>query len=564
MSQSAKAPKRKATTLEGDNKMTLASLPPEILDHIVQQVPYRHDLSQLSLTFNTLKGVVFPRLYANLVLKVPQSWHRLRHFESLIDSAGEGLRYVRNLRIVAQTNSTGDDGLQPYGKVLEGGLCFPHPMASTHLNSLVRLLLARLPKENLLERQVPGLEQLRIDTYQHGTDWYWPNMSGLRSFSLSAESSVLECYRMPYSNTSQTLDNSLQAVLYSVENRFKDHHEQDEARPPLNGLDSFILTGLNLGLIIMPKSRYIDLSSLTSLTLESCSGLEDAFNALSNEKNQQGLPWRSELGLKSFYLRQESVTQRFRTQLLDFLSSIQALTSLSILLETNDRPGSFQEVLTTHGKSLRSLVWEERIDRREDFIPLPPVPLLSSLAQLDQIAEHCPDLIELGFPIDWRNFAIPFRSQAETKRYNRHRSGTALRRMRNLRTLNIRNMPCVNPKDTGLQLKQFLTGFANSVLETLTEARDRHGNKASGTMALETLVLGSFTYRDVRTGTGYKGQKNDLYLYRFLRPHIFNVDARYHFKGQPKPLAIFSEAGTCEKTAAAGGSVKILDPYWLG
>lgn len=80
--------------------------------------------------------------------------------------------------------------------------------------------------------------------------------------------------------------------------------------------------------------------------------------------------------------------------------------------------------------------------------------------------------------------------------------------------------------------------------------------------SLETLVLGSFTYRDLRNGLGCY-EIDDINVYKYRQPHIYRIDREYRHEGRRKPLAILHETGTYEKTEAAGGIVEVLKPYWL-
>lgn len=134
--------------------------------------------------------------------------------------------------------------------------------------------------------------------------------------------------------------------------------------------------------------------------------------------------------------------------------------------------------------------------------------------------------------------------------------------MKSLRSLNIRNVPFVNPKDTGLPLEELQAGFANTALKTLLCQPDCRGDMDTSTLRnFATLAIGALTYRDIYNGLGCYTRMNEE-LYRFLRLQVYKVH-RHDFEGHLKPLAIHIESGTYEKTEAAGGDINVFKPYWL-
>ena len=102
---------------------------------------------------------MLPRLYANLVLRVPQIWFVLPRIESLVASGGEGLQYTTSLKITtdvrpvpAPMGRVKGHGLYPIeGPTNTPEIYFPELPASMNLNCLVRLLLQKLPKKRLKE-----------------------------------------------------------------------------------------------------------------------------------------------------------------------------------------------------------------------------------------------------------------------------------------------------------------------------------------------------------------------------------------------------------------------------
>lgn len=71
---------------------------------------------------------------------------------SSFSSPGEGLQHVKSMRL--KTQLSGEDDADPEDdeevEIIGGVACFP-PSMSTHLNSLIRILLKRMPRGYLTE-----------------------------------------------------------------------------------------------------------------------------------------------------------------------------------------------------------------------------------------------------------------------------------------------------------------------------------------------------------------------------------------------------------------------------
>ncbi|KAL8642410.1 MAG: hypothetical protein Q9226_008515 [Calogaya cf. arnoldii] len=598
--------------------MSFASLPPELLNAIIKlaiQIPFRHDLSNLSMTCKTLKDCVLPVLYKHLVLKVPLVFTDLSHLESLIDPIGgaEGLQHTTSISIVPQLEHFEKVDRQALmdGALLElfGDVTIPHVLASNHLNTLLRFLLKKIRQQSLTnfswehmffmtsttirvlqESQLPGIKKLRIDNLEDlNLDEDAAILPGIESFtmrSINRGEEYMSDFIVGHRNTLKCL--CLGAELhvlrdYHVSHAFNEAHhdslpirenyvdelidsleflrESDDLRPWLS-LRDLQLVGLSVRKFIRPASRVIDFQSLSSLSLESCPGLGTALDTLATESNESGLPLRSCLRLQSFSLRHEYSNQNFRTRLIKFLSAIQGLTHLSILLEDDDRsqPNDLDPLLAVHGQSLRSLVWDERSGKRRSFIPTETASVPVHL-RLRRIAIHCPNLVELGISIDWRDFTVD--SSFSPYSNNRRLTGEAFARLKNLKTLNIRNMPFIDPKKMALPLSEIYSSFANSLLRILL-CSDKDVLIPTAPQNLKSLALGALTYRDVYNGVAFHRTLN-WELHEFLRLKIYRVVRSYH-EGEslPRPLAVLTETGTYEKTEANGGDVNVFKPYWLG
>ncbi|KAL8760299.1 MAG: hypothetical protein Q9199_000081 [Rusavskia elegans] len=381
----------------------------------------------------------------------------------------------------------------------------------------------------------------------------------LKHLTLGAEIDAIQSFYWPQRGSDNDYDIMLDRLMESfIDNANDDDDDDDEGGKFLLTLGSFELIGLNINKLIRGPLSLLDFSELTSLSLEDCEDVEDFFTVVQNANNKQGVETQSLLRLRSFHLRHYSISQatNIRALLLAFLTSIPGLTNLSILLQANERPQDFRDrnfgnVLLTHGKSLRTLLWEERIGCRESYVERLNA-TFPSPEGLIEIAQSCNNLVELSIPIDWRIFSstnVPL---------NHVRARTALQSLTQLQTLNIRNMPSFDPTAMRLPVDRAFKGFVDSAIAALIISR--HVNDS---MPLDTLALGAMTYRDVRNGLGLMNI-HEKDLYEFLRPHIYAVDRRYQFEGKPQPLAILREVGTYEKTEAAGHCVEVLKPYWLG
>ncbi|KAL8828375.1 MAG: hypothetical protein Q9170_006626 [Blastenia crenularia] len=602
-----------------DGEMSLTSLPLEILGTIVEQILHKEDLSKLSRTCKTMKTISFPKLYSQLVLKIPPAGIPLTRFETFLASTGEGLQHVTSLRITTDLHKkfVEADDIQPE---VCGGTWVPDWIADARLNSFVRIILMKLPMRHLTEfmyvcpghlywhdlltvvlcrwdhgcevekatlstilsARAPGLTKLKtIEPWDDiDKDFSGTSLKGLQSLSISSfesensnisvaimhsQSKTLKhlCLGAEYSafrfhheaheeheDICQDVDNCLSKLITQIVDTRKREEEENRVLLPNSGqlaVSTLELIGLKVSMLITPNLSFQDWGCLTSLSLESCRGLESAFSALETEKNREGLSWRGSLRLHSFYIRLEFCSSQLRAKVLDFLSSISGLVNLSILLESSHKPKGFKEVLETHGKTLQTLVLEERAGPQKSYISSHGKGLSLS-QQLKDIAGCCPKLVALGVLFNW--------SRLQDGLY-----GTRLKSMRNLRTLNIRNMPSFDPTAVTLPRLKMQAFFVNSVLDAIAYEFDRRHECSAG-MALKTLAIGSLTYQNLRNGLGHENDTN-LELYQFLRLQIYRIEHWHQFGGQRKPIATLSETGTYEKLEAEGEDITIFKPYWL-
>ncbi|KAL8828374.1 MAG: hypothetical protein Q9170_006625 [Blastenia crenularia] len=608
------------TSPEGE-KMPLMALSPELLDNVVKQVPHRHDLSKLSRTCKILRDAVTPRLYSRLIIQIPRIWSRLRIFEELLATNPEGLKYVKSLSIVPQLRQLSwmdaeeDRTHDVQVESISDGIDLPNSSASAHLNTMVRILLRRVPPGQLSEfnwthtanmddatfqtvvenqnfnlgtlnlpryvpcmtdwdnLKIPGIRCLSLGSIFESNSTMWTadlvidNQASLRHLCLGAEPTGLRRYHIGGEQWQDDIDSTVSEVADNIQDFYKDKYSERLSESSILDLETCEIKGITVWRIINPVFALFNLGSLTSLSLESCRGLEDLFHMLTTHKNKYASP---DLRLRSFYLRHEDSDQHFRRLLVNFLCSIPGLSHLSILLEIDYDPQSFTPVLEKHGASLQSLVWEERVERRQAFQMNTGYPPYNILVD---IAEHCTQLAELGISVDWYLFQTEYWNLGPSdmvyeplprllgtpyKLIPPQKALSALTTMRYLQTLNIRNQPSINGFHWKAEPEQLHQGFANHVLDAVC---NRHNTPASP--PLQTLAIGSSTYRDVYYGLSGVSSRT-LSVYEYLQVRVFSMESWYRPSGQRKLSAKLTETGTYEMTEAAGGRVEVLKPYWLG
>ncbi|KAL8761434.1 MAG: hypothetical protein Q9184_002456 [Pyrenodesmia sp. 2 TL-2023] len=257
---------------------------------------------------------------------------------------------------------------------------------------------------------VPNLGKFAFDSMDDmsvDSEWLshmlFEHSNTLRYLSLGTESRAVLDYHDTEDTSYRTMDDVLTWMVEQLEDLAEDVRGLHLANTPLLYLDTLELKGLNASKLIKAGFHFLDWKCLKSLVLESCHGLEQALALLADTKNVQGQPLRSDLRLVTFRVRCEGLN--LVTQLNHFLAAITGLVNLSVLLESPDssRNLDFITVLKSHGKSLETLVWEERTGRRESFVGSRNEKL-PTFQQLQVIAENCPNLIELGLPMNWIAF----------------------------------------------------------------------------------------------------------------------------------------------------------------
>lgn len=289
-------------------------------------------------------------------------------------------------------------------------------LAEAHIPYLKVLELNRVSREQMdyFSDHMPHFRKFAFDSMEDDVDIYWvsdilfEHSNTLKYLSLGAELDAVWAYHSTYDT--DIMDSNLKGMVCYLEDLARVEKGMDSADAPLLSLDTLVLKGLNASELIKPGFLFHDWTCLRTLVLESCHGLEQALVFLADTKNVHGQPLHSELRLSTVRVRCEGSS--LVTQLNHFLASIAGLVNLSVLLESpdNSRGIDFKSALEPHGKSLKTLVWEQRTGRREAFVGSrnQNVP---TCQQLETLAKCCPNLVELGLPMNWK---------AITRSYARH------------------------------------------------------------------------------------------------------------------------------------------------
>ncbi len=120
------------------------------------QLPHA-DLSSLSRTCKTSHHRLLCALYSNIRLRIPTRWSRLRSLEQLLMSSADGLLYTKSIEILPSQGPldpssrtfehSAEERMLNSVEFLPGEL--PTSVASSNLNSLMRLLIAKLPRQQI-------------------------------------------------------------------------------------------------------------------------------------------------------------------------------------------------------------------------------------------------------------------------------------------------------------------------------------------------------------------------------------------------------------------------------
>ena len=165
-------------------------------------------------------------------------------------------------------------------------------------------------------------------------------------------------------------------------------------------LQQLTLTGFDVDQVALGSLGVrLCLHSLKSLILESCSGVEQAFISMlecthCNSGNSGNLQ------LEALKIRHENATPLFQEYLWDFLKGFSGLKRLELMLEgpSHMPPAHIQSIFRVHGRTLSTLLWDQRTGPRTS---VNSDTSLSHHSLLGLVARKCPKIQELGLNINW-------------------------------------------------------------------------------------------------------------------------------------------------------------------
>ena len=267
-------------------------------------------------------------------------------------------------------------------------LLLKHQSATLH-----GLRITRYPEpRNISGLLVEGLRYLTIADLNIDQKCEWPsrlimhNRKTLKHLSLGLLSTIARC------RIQERLNHKLPT---SFAETTEGTSPSSEPATGILFLESLALNGLNLENIVGGVlNSQIDFKFLTALRVESCSELDNAFTALVGNDNST----LTALNLTSFFLRHEERHPAFAQNLTLFLTSFTGLKHLSLLIEGQSQAMSKGPILEMHGKTLRTLVWDERSGPRKGT---KTDTALFPISGLDDISQKCPKLIALGLCVQW-------------------------------------------------------------------------------------------------------------------------------------------------------------------
>lgn len=566
---------------------SLTTIPPEVHSLIGRYLCTR-DVNSVSRTCKTLDEAFLASLYDSVVIKVPIQWSRLASLENLISSAGSGLKFTTSICIAIQQQPSKDstkDNVNERTTSEELASLYRLPQASFSkaLNVMIRLLLRRIPDNQLkhfihrhicslevstlallFKHQSAALRELNIPQYEEPQSISGLMVEGLQSLVISDLNIDQNC-EWPYGIIMQnrnTLKNLGLGVLSkiarcSIQDRLnhklpisfagtaKETLLASEPEMEMLSLKSLELSGLNIADIVGRGvlGFQIDIKILTALELKSCSGLNEALTVLVGRDAST----LSAFKLASFSLRHEEENPAFAQNLTVFLTSFTGLKHLRLLIEGQRRALNKGPILEMHGKTLQTLVWDERSGPRKGTNT--DTALFLNSNNLNLVSQKCPELTALGLCIRWGPPASCKSATAYPQNLER-----ISRRLPNLRTLHLRNLPTTNLTETYLPVDYLVRGTACKVLDRYADSKSLNRQKS-----LVTIALGASLYQDTVIGSNHFSSDP---VHDYLQLRVYHVDFNYQSVLGPLPTVTQVAKGFID-AATMCSDKELLRQCWL-
>ena len=129
-----------------------------------------------------------------------------------------------------------------------------------------------------------------------------------------------------------------------------------------------------------------------------------------------------------------------------------------------------------------------------------------------------------------------------------------------LRTLHIRNLPCLREADgepcwPGVSDDERSEGFVTKFVRVLVWGR------LEQPPILETIALGVTRYKDICSGRA--SLHDNERLDEFLKLRVYHIEYRHNFQGDCVPIVTLIAKGTADALKGIRSNISILDSYWM-
>lgn len=260
------------------------------------------------------------------------------------------------------------------------------------------------------DRVPPCLESLAINFSSVGDPKRAPgtlfnqvisrNNRTLKSLAIGFEQETLRAYEkqeiQAHSGTNGLLHRTSAVFVEKMADAMKTQQRRGKAVDVLT-VETLRLSSFDLyAMLRHPLKPFVDFTRLTTLHLESCSGLEDGFDYFTSDRGRQDSP----SSLQSLVIRTELGSARLWSLLESFINSLSDLVNLSLLFEGNPIEVAAETILAKNGKKLKTLLLERRTCPRTSMQGSTSL-MSKPIASLGDIADFCPNLVELGLNLDW-------------------------------------------------------------------------------------------------------------------------------------------------------------------
>lgn len=272
----------------------------------------------------------------------------------------------------------------------------------------------------VFERQSGALQYLFCNRYSASCDDTVPLVYGLRRLSVESMDPDRNCEwpaRMIAENA-KTLSHLNLGFLARIAHDFalnrrprqyqisasfakarRESLSKSSQEPPVTlALESLYLRGLDLRSVIQRGLGFdVDFDKITILRLESSPGLSQALPLLIGPGDSS----EPALGaLEDLFVRLEDPDPNFSIIFENFLTSVAGLVHLRVLIDNTRSVQNLEPILTVHGESLRTFVWDERRGPRVQ-LDVSTSMLSTRLGNLRIISQKCENLLTLGLPLSW-------------------------------------------------------------------------------------------------------------------------------------------------------------------